>query len=166
MTIAQVGDLVDGKTHIKTMTKSSALSIPMIYCTRRLVLAISLVYLQDYFWIQIFIQILLVQTSLFVIQWYRPLNSRRLTRLETLNEVVTYIVLTFFLCFSDFISDLQLRYDLGFACIVTVSVFGLFHLVLLSAKLCQRLKLWVLRLKNRNCSKSQKIRPAPPVARL
>ena len=66
-TTVLVGNSVDGKTHKKTKKNSSALAIPMIYCTRRLVLAFSLVYLQDYFWIQIFIQILLVQTSLFAI---------------------------------------------------------------------------------------------------
>ena len=95
-------------TKLKNMTETKvvALAIPMIYCTRRLVLAVSLVYLQEYFWIQIVIQLLLVHVSLFVIQWYQPLNSRSSTRLETLNEMVTFMVLTFFLCFSDFIGDL------------------------------------------------------------
>ena len=130
----------------------------MMFCARRMTLAMTLIYMQEFFWAQVALQILFAQVTLFIVQWYRPLSTPYMTRIETVNEMVTIVLLTMLLCFSDFVEDPLLRRNLGFVYIAIVSIFGFAHLVMLLVKFSHRVRLIVLLLHRRHCIK----RPRAP----
>mmetsp|Transcript_23798 Transcript_23798/g.31859 ORF Transcript_23798/g.31859 Transcript_23798/m.31859 type:complete len:101 (+) Transcript_23798:1200-1502(+) len=60
--------------------------------------------------------------------WLRPIQSKRALFFEIFNEHTTLLILYLLMCFSDFMSDPELRRELGFVFIGTICVFAAVHL--------------------------------------
>ena len=89
----------------KKVSPSSILAYPVTFFGRRIIFALSAVYLVHFLWAQLAIMMMI---SVFMIQYlmlYKPLSSLFLNRMEVLNECVTIILLYGLMCFTDFVPD-------------------------------------------------------------
>ena len=93
----------------------------------------------------------------------RPIAGTIDRNMETFNEVATLLVLYLLMYFSDFNHDDDLRYDLGYAYIVVVSLFAAVHLLFLLIETCKGGRLVCKRYYNRCCRKPQEIVKKAPL---
>ena len=90
-------------------------------------------------------------TMCFLLQWFKPLESRFANNIETFNEVTVLALVCLLFCFSDFMTDAEIRSDIGivYICIslgniavhLLVLMKGQSHAILRSCKRrCLRMK--------------------------
>ena len=143
--LKRVGSFLEGTRIHNNAVKNASIAFTTLFCLRRLILALTLIYMQWFFLAQVAIQVFFSQIMLILVQWFRPMNSTYLRRIETANELVVILVLTMLLCFSDLIQDNITKRYLGFVYIGVFSLFGVIHLILLLAIIIHKLRLQILR---------------------
>ena len=113
----------------KKVSPSSILAYPVTFFGRRIIFALSAVYLAHFLWAQLAIMMMI---SVFMIQYlmlYKPLSSLFLNRMEVLNECVIIILLYGLMCFTDFVPDEKIRSNIGLIYIGVNGLHMLVHLV-------------------------------------
>ena len=96
---------------------------------------------------------MITKGMIMLLQWHRPLESRFANWLETFNEVMTLLVLYTVMCFSDYVTDPELRNWLGFAFIAFVCFQALVHMAIMFYDVYYSLRLLAKRYHNRRCHK-------------
>ena len=56
--------------------------------------------------------------SVILIGFIKPYDKKRLHETEILNEVVTVFILYHIFCFTDWVPDANVKYELGFSCLL------------------------------------------------
>ena len=81
-------------TDAKGNKQISSLAFTLLFVLRRLVFALSAIYLnKDYVSVQLAIQFASSLGLIFYIQWYRPFINPKMARIETFNEVIEIVLL-------------------------------------------------------------------------
>ena len=88
------------------------------YYLRRLLLALTVVLLQDVLVIQFFNFVMSSIFNVILIGYIKPYNQQRLNETEMLNEVVTVFIMYHIFCFTDWVPDANVKYELGFSCLL------------------------------------------------
>ena len=144
---AKYGSLIDGTNRNLKSKQWLVLIIPCTYFARRITFALTVVFWFDFFWGQIGVQFLVTTFMIIFLQWTRPLESKFATTFETFNEVANLMSLYPLLCFSDFISEPEIRSTCGWAFIVIICAYAMVHLGFLITDVIQKLKGYL----KRNC---------------
>ena len=125
--------------------RNVALVHPVMFSIRRIIYALSIVLLAQYalFGVWILLVGTLFMLAFAITEW--PWNDVVINLQHIFNEVVTYFVCIFLLCFNSYL-DAQMRYNLGYMLIGIVSIFLVYNGVIMLrkvSKLCQMLlKKW------------------------
>ena len=89
----------------------------MFFYLKRLLIALSVVVVK---WILVGQLYVFVLTSIFeimIICLIKPMNTTHLNDIEVFNEVMTLIILYHIFCFTDFVTDPEMRFNLGYSCL-------------------------------------------------
>lgn len=119
-------------TKIKGDKRISSLAFTLIFVLRRLIFALSAIYLgKDYVAVQIAIQFVCSLGLIFYIQWYKPFLHPRMARIETFNELVEILLLYLMQMFTHFVPDAEIRYTLGWVFIAVLACYLAVHFTML-----------------------------------
>ena len=94
--------------------KNSAYKVTTIFCVKRILLGLTTAYLNGFVLASIYVYGF---TSLFSIGWFlneRPMVSKLMNFMENINELAIYISCYFMFLFTEWIPDVEMRYNLGF----------------------------------------------------
>mmetsp|Transcript_20646 Transcript_20646/g.31490 ORF Transcript_20646/g.31490 Transcript_20646/m.31490 type:complete len:104 (+) Transcript_20646:6281-6592(+) len=80
---------------------------------RRLAYAVLLVCLDKHTWVQIVVIFYLQQAMVIYLGKMKPKQSRLDNRMELFNEAMTLMISYHLLLFTDYVDDLELRYNFG-----------------------------------------------------
>ena len=148
-------------TKRKREYRYAAILVPACYFLKRFILCVSLVFLQDFFWGQIALQMAFTTFMLFFLQWVRPLESKFDRLMESFNEFMTLTVLYLLMYFSDFNPDPDFKNSLGFVYIADVVIFTAVHLGFMMVETFRKAVLFFKRIYNRNCRSKPRVRTEP-----
>ena len=153
------GALLDG-TKIKSKKKSRwILLLPAFFFVRRIVFTLSVLLIRDFLWAQLAIQFAFSILMIIYLMHVWPLETPFATKMEVYNEC-TIIVLSYgLLCFTDFVVDPVMRYELGWYYMAASVTNILVHIIYLASGSGVRVKLTC----RRKCNqlRSSKIPIAP-----
>jgi hypothetical protein len=117
------------------INKWSSSWITTIFCLRRLLICIFTIHFNSYLILNIYVTI---YSSIFILFFYinvQPFKTRFLNRIEILNEIGYLSTNYFMFLFTDFINDIEFRYQVGKAQIYMVICIFTFNLVLIGAEM-------------------------------
>ena len=126
---------------IKKVSPKSILAYPVIFFGRRLVFALSAVYLEDFLWGQLAIQMMISVSIVLYLKTFKPLDSPFSNRMEVLNECTVIFLVYFLMLFTDFVPDPENRNKIGRYYVRVNILHMIFHLVFLFLATCYKLKL-------------------------
>ena len=89
----------------------------VFYYIRRLVLSISIVFLGQQLVIQFFFFIFTAITSIILVGFIKPYVHRRDNNEELVNEVICIFIMYHIFCFTDWLPNANVKYNLGFSCL-------------------------------------------------
>lgn len=101
--------------------KTAVYQMTTIFCVRRLMVSFITVYFESPLVVPIYINI---YSSLWIIKFYfnkMPMLTRSLNKIELLNEIFQLFSNYFMFLFTEFIGDMEARYEIGYAFIGYVS---------------------------------------------
>lgn len=132
-----------------TTPPKSILAYPAIFFARRIIFALSAVYLGHFLWAQLLIQMTIVLIVAGYLGAYKPLDSPFANRIEIMNEC-TILVLTYGqMHFTDYVPEPETREIFGYIYIVVVLANTTVHFVILTRDscikgkfACKRCKYW------------------------
>lgn len=107
--------------------KSSATVMTTLFCTKRIILALTTVYLNNFVLASIYYYSF---SSLFSIGYFlneRPFKNKLLNFMENINEAAVYLTSFMMFMFTDWIPDIEVRYTIGF-----VYLTGILGIVLIN----------------------------------
>ena len=112
-----------------------------MFCVRRLLVALFTVFSKKPLVINIYI---IIYTSLFIIRFYfdkKPMLTSTLNKIELLNEIFQLFSNYFMFLFTDFIGDVEFRYQIGYWFIGYVSLVFLVNLSIIVADMFTDIRL-------------------------
>ena len=113
--------------------KTTSIESVMILCVRRFVLVLTTVFLNRYIIVNFFVYF---YGSLWLLNYYiskKPFEWIWAFKFELLNEGFVLICSYFVICFSEYISNIQIRYQVGnlfidmIVVVVILNQFGIFY---------------------------------------
>ena len=123
-----------------TIPKRSILAYPVIFFGRRIIFALSAIYLREFFWGQIFIQI----TIFFLVTGYQVhlkyLESPFENRLELMNECTIMLLTYGQLHFTEYMPEPDTRNSVGYLYIGVVLTNVGIHMIILIRDTCTKAK--------------------------
>ena len=125
------GALFEGFSLNKKVYPKSILVHPVLFFGRRIVVVLTAVKLGGFLWAQLTIHI---STSLLTAAYelyFKPLASPRGMRMEIMNECTILILCYLLFCFTEFVPDPSVRYQIGIAYNVVVLINIAIHTVML-----------------------------------
>ena len=129
--------------------KWAHLIAPMIFFKRRLVLALSIVLLGDYLWLQIFLSFLSAVGNAVFLLHAKPYTTKWTNQIEVFNDCTFICICYSLICFSYFVPLAEGRYNAGFGFIGLALLNLTIHLILLFFNFGQKTKLTILRCCNK-----------------
>ena len=129
----------------------SAVATPMLYFARSVILSLSLVYFQDKFWLQLLISMSATMTVAMFLQRCKPFDNWFENHLQTFNQIITVCILYLMMCFTDFVSEPEMRYNLGYAQMGLLGILVLLTGISVLVSECKTCKLHAVRQFNRRC---------------
>ena len=122
---------LDGTKLHSTRPSKSVLVYPMQFFARRIVFVVSAIFLGDYIWAQLTIQMTVTVLSAAYMLHFRPLDSPFANRIEVMNECTILALSYHLLGFTDLVPDAVIRNKIGFSYMgVTLLNIGV-HLIFL-----------------------------------
>ena len=89
--------------------------VPVIFFAKRLLLASILIVANDFLWVQLAILNFMALCSLILTLSYNLMESKKANVLEAFNDC-TLLVLTYHLwCYTEFVGEVETRYELGYS---------------------------------------------------
>jgi len=99
-------------------TDNSLVQYVCYYYLRRIVLAMTVVLLDDVLVIQFFIFIMSSIFQIILVGFIMPYKKKRHNLSEMINEVVTIFIMYHIFCFTSWVPDANIRYNIGYSCLV------------------------------------------------
>lgn len=94
--------------------KSSAYFMTTLFCFKRIVIALSTVFLTEHVIVSIYVYCFSSLFQLGFNVYEQPMSSRMMNAMENLNEIAIYITSLFMFIFTDWIPEIETRYFLGY----------------------------------------------------
>ena len=132
---------VEETSLIKKISPRSILAYPVFFFVRRLIFAISAVYLQNFLWAQLAIQMMISVVMVMYLKTYKPMDSPFSNRMEVLNECTMIVLVYFLMLFTDFVPNPETRNNIGRFYIGINILHPGIHLIFLFLETCYKLKL-------------------------
>ena len=128
---------------------------PAIFFLRRTVFVYSVIYLTEFLWGQIAVQLLSTILMIIYLLEFRPLETPFANRMEIMNEVTTLLLTYGLMCFTKFLPDPEMRNNGGFLYIGVLAGNILVHLTFMVGSTCYLFKMKYKRRQTRPTPKSQ-----------
>ena len=132
--VKKFDSLISELKHDEKSQKGGAIVWILAYFVRRVTLSLSLVYFDTFSWAQIALQFASSTFGVIFLSWARPLSSVQANRLETLNEVSTWVLLYCLISFTAFQPDVEVRNEMGYFVISLVVAHTCIYLFLIGQK--------------------------------
>ncbi len=87
------------------------------YYIRRFVLAITVVMMGQLLVAQFFIFIMTSIFQVILAGFIQPFKLAKMNRSEIINEIITIFIMYHIFCFTDWVPDAHVQYNLGFSCL-------------------------------------------------
>ena len=120
--------------------KTSAYQLTLIFCARRLFLAIATVLKGEYLIVGLYAYILLSMLTLTFFIRNKPMKYESFNNVEIMNETLILTTSYFMFVFSDWISDVEIRYNVGFYLMYLVAVMSFINFVIIIREMCKGIK--------------------------
>ena len=111
--------------------RKSALLFPFLFLLRRLAFTAVVIWFDYFVWGQIAMQFSSCITMVIYFGFVWPFESHTITKLEIFNEIVAINLCYFMLCFTDWVSEANTRYLVGWVFIGVICSHLFTHLVFL-----------------------------------
>ena len=121
----------------------------MIFLYRRLIFTTSVILLRKNVLAILLIQFCMIQFQLSVLHIVRPLETKGALWKQTFDECTYLLLIYILMCFTEFVSDLEMRNKLGIAYISIMFTNIAFHFTFMIISLILTLKLKIKRCKAR-----------------
>lgn len=121
--------------------RSSVYKMTSLFCIRRICIAISTIFLNKSVLFNFSINLVF---SMYLMKYLcdnKPLNRKLMNRLELLNECFTFVLFYFMLLFTDFVSNVEIRYKIGYYFIYLVIAMISINLILVLIEMGLGIKL-------------------------
>ena len=99
---------------------------PVFFLIRRLVMAATIVHLKHFLAAQIYLIFFQSALSVIILSYIRAYQKGSRHRMEIFNEIILVLTLYTIMCFSDWLSDVELKMKIGYVACALVS----FHFIL------------------------------------
>lgn len=106
--IRKYGEIFNGLK----LQRKRGLSYYVIFTLRRLLFAYIIVYLQEYPWLQVQLNLYIQTFMILYLGFWRPWSNPFSNKLEFFNEIATLFIVYHMACFSNFYHDIEVRYYL------------------------------------------------------
>ena len=107
---------------------------------RRLLLALATVLGSRYLIINLYSYIFLSMLVLMFFIGNRPMKYASFNNVEIMNETLVLISTYFMFVFSDWIKDVEIRYEVGFYLMYVISVLALINTIIIVREMCRGIK--------------------------
>jgi len=114
--------------------------LPVSYFVRRLAFVLVLVFWYEFLWGQIAIMTMLSVAMIIFINWWKPMESRFMSNMETFNECIALCTIYLMMSMSDAVPDAELRNNYGQFFIAVLCLYLGVHMVNLFGDLCFKIK--------------------------
>jgi hypothetical protein len=94
--------------------KRSVYLYTCMFCIKRFIIGFSTIFANHVVWINMVAYMVLSLATIAFFIRFKPMNSTALNKIELFNESFIYISSFFFLIYSDWFDDIEMRYDIGF----------------------------------------------------
>ena len=122
------------------LNKKGALAYHNVYCLRRTVVLLVVVFLTQSRISQIYIFLLTAFANVIYSSQIRPFNSKLLNMSELFNEVMVWLCSYPLFCFSQFVPDPEVEYDIGWILIALILALIVFNCTILLIGLIVEIK--------------------------
>lgn len=102
--------------------KDGALIMTPIFLIRRFVFALTCVYLKDYNYLQIWIQVFSTTVIIIYLVHVQPFEQHSMNRMEIYNEATFLLCINMCFLFTDFVPDANMRYSIGWGFLFLVGM--------------------------------------------
>ena len=146
------GSYLDGTNHAaKKRNQWKVILHLTIFFVRRAAFAVSVLWAEDYIWIQLPIQLVLGSSVLFIlVSSNLILESSFLTKIEIFNELCGLLLIYMLICFTELVDSAETRHQIGYAYIFVSSSNIFVHLVIMMVNSFLTIK---LKIKQKCCKK-------------
>ena len=114
---------------------------PLFFLLRRLMIAIAIVVVNQVLIWQIFLMASQIVASVIIIGNLRPYKYKDKRHIEIFNEIVLMFVMYTIMCFSDWVPDASMRFNVGYLCIICISLHLVVNLAIIGRSTYHRLKM-------------------------
>ena len=112
----------------------SFLTYACYFMLRRLLMAIIVVVLRKFLWMQIFLKAMSIVTAVIIIGEANYFETKFKQRLEFANETLAMLMLYNMICFSPFVLNVEARFKMGYFCCVVEALALAFNLFLMMSE--------------------------------
>ena len=116
------------------------MAVPLSFFLRRITFVLSALFLGNFLWAQLAILIMISIFMIILLLWWSPLESRFATFMEILNEETILLLSYLLMCFTDFVSEPEIRSYVGYVYICVAILNITVHLVCLLLATCIKIK--------------------------
>ena len=102
--------------------RTTGLFFPFFFVIRRLLFLVAAMFMQGFLWGQLAIQFFSCTTMVIYLMTFWPFEDPKFTEIELMNELTSILLLYHMFCFTDWIPDANVKYELGFSCLMINSV--------------------------------------------
>ena len=113
---------------------------PSTFVVKRLLLALTCVYLRDHISLQVQVFSSITVFSVIYLVIVLPLDSNMMNGLEIMNEILSFIILYHLIIFTDWVPHPEIRYKFGYMLIAFTTLCISVHIILMASALVHELK--------------------------
>ena len=132
---------VEETSLVKKVSPRSILAYPVFFFGRRLIFALSAVYLEKFLWAQLAIQMIISVFMVIYLRTYKIMDSTFSNKMEVLNECTVIVLVYFLMLFTDFVPSPETRNEIGRVYVIVNILHMGVHFVFLFLATCYKLKL-------------------------
>jgi hypothetical protein len=120
--------------------KTSAYQLTLIFCTRRLLLALATVLKGEYLIVGLYTYVFLSMLTLSFFIRNKPMKYESFNNVEIMNETLILSTSYFMFVFSDWIPDVEIRYNVGFYLMYLVAAMSVINFIIIIREMCKGIK--------------------------
>lgn len=127
----------------------SYLVVPTLFFTRRLILVLTIFFVTEYLWLQIYTQLFIATAYGCHLLSARPMRPFSVNRLEVVNEIAIICTCYAYLCFTDFVRNAEGQHYSSYGYVSIATLLICLHILLLIAQVASKLRLHLIKCFNK-----------------
>ena len=108
-----------------------AILYPVLMLLRRVGFVVSVIFYPHFTWLQLSITFTFIQIMWNYLIYFYPMEDYFTNTMEIFGEITNLVLMYHVLLFTDFVSDVEMRYAIGFCFIIVMGLFISVHMYLM-----------------------------------